>query len=73
MVTHRASYILHKGDIPVGKLVRHLCHVKLCVNPDHLALGTAKANARDEKDAGKLRVGEKSTIVPMSPSATFAR
>ena len=58
MVTHRASYILHNGDIPKGMLVRHLCHVKLCVNPEHLAVGSPKANSKDEADAGKLRVGE---------------
>lgn len=68
IVTHRASYILHKGNIPQGMLVRHLCHVKLCVNPDHLALGTPKTNSRDEADAGKLRVGEKHHRTRMTES-----
>ncbi len=49
---HRASYILFKGDIPQGMLVRHLCNNKLCVNPDHLELGTAADNSRDYKEAG---------------------
>lgn len=33
---HRASYVLHRGAIPPGAVLDHLCRVRRCVNPDHL-------------------------------------
>lgn len=58
MTVHRASWLLHRGPVADGLLIRHLCHNKLCFNPDHLELGTARDNAEDERKAGKLRTGE---------------
>lgn len=50
---HRYAYRLHKGEIPEGLMVRHLCGNKLCVNPDHLEPGTMADNAADG-----IRLGE---------------
>lgn len=44
---HRASWILHFGDIPKGMFVCHKCDNKRCSNPDHLFLATCKENNLD--------------------------
>lgn len=50
---HRASWILHNGDVPDGLQVCHRCDVRHCVNPDHLFLGTAQDNTDDMKAKGR--------------------
>ena len=52
----RVSYILYKGEIPDGLHVLHTCDNRLCVNPDHLFLGTNTDNVEDRK-AKNRRVG----------------
>ncbi|HKN46115.1 MAG TPA: HNH endonuclease signature motif containing protein [Propionibacteriaceae bacterium] len=41
---HRWAYRHHKGPIPTDKEVDHTCHVRRCVNPEHLRLVTKKQN-----------------------------
>lgn len=57
MGAHRASYMLHVGEIPDGMLVCHKCDVKCCVNPSHLFLGSAVDAPRGERNSrSKLSV-----------------
>lgn len=49
MYAHRASWIAFRGNIPEGMHVLHKCDTPLCVNPDHLEIGS---HAKNMKDAG---------------------
>ena len=43
----RTSWRLYKGEIPEGLFVLHDCDNSLCVNPEHLYLGTQAQNMDD--------------------------
>lgn len=44
---HQVAYERHKGEIPKGQLVRHICDKRNCINPKHLILGTVQDNSDD--------------------------
>jgi len=50
---HRIAWIVAYGPIPKGASVLHRCDIRLCCNPTHLFLGTAKTNAQDCKAKGR--------------------
>lgn len=43
---HRYSWELHRGTIPDGLVIDHLCRNTRCVNPDHLEPVTQQENVR---------------------------
>jgi hypothetical protein len=54
---HRAAWELHRGPIPNGLFVLHKCDTRMCVNPDHLFLGTQRDNIHDCMAKGRNKRG----------------
>lgn len=58
LLAHRLSYEVFNG--PVGDHhVLHRCDVRLCINPDHLFLGTHQENMDDKVRKSRQRKGER--------------
>lgn len=66
-LAHRASYDFHNGEIPDGLYVRHTCDVRVCINPDHLILGTHADNMRDSVERGRHLKGVKIPNSKLNP------
>lgn len=47
LLAHRLSYELFKKENPGEKEVCHMCDIPICINPEHLFLGTHSENMKD--------------------------
>jgi hypothetical protein len=62
---HRVAYELKHGPIAPGQIVRHRCHNRQCVNPEHLETGTHQDNMDDmtEGRQGRSKLTNKEVTI----------
>lgn len=65
---HRLAWILTYGADADGVL-RHKCDVPLCVNPQHLEIGTPADNSRDMTERRRQAWGERHGSAVLSATA----
>lgn len=46
-------YLKYKGVVPKDLCICHTCDNRLCINPDHLWVGTRADNNRDKMEKGR--------------------
>lgn len=68
---HRLSYALFTGPIQQGFVIRHKCDVRLCVNPDHLVIGTNDDNIRDMVSRNRTAFGTRIPSAKLNDELVF--
>lgn len=57
VMAHRVAYMIAKGEIPKGMVIRHTCNNGRCCNPNHLIYGTQAQNNADKVEAKRAPHG----------------
>jgi hypothetical protein len=72
---HRWMYEQHRGLLPEGLTLDHLCRVRLCCNPAHLEAVTLAENKRrgESLNAKNARKGECVNGHPFTEANTYRR
>lgn len=68
MLVHRVAWTIERGVIPNGLYVLHRCDNKICVNADHLFLGTHRDNIEDCFKKGRFCRGERHSHAKLKES-----
>lgn len=80
-LAHRCSWVFYRGEIPKlddyhGTCVLHKCDNKLCVNPEHLFLGSNLENIQDSmrknRRLRKLKLGDKEKIKALYATGNYS-
>jgi hypothetical protein len=58
-IAHRIAFEMYNAEIPEGLVAMHICDNRLCVNPNHIVLGTNRANMYDMKRKHRSPSGER--------------
>jgi len=68
-LAHRLSYNLAYGHFPNNQpVIRHICNLRCCVNPDHLIAGTQQDNCQDSVRSGTKVKGSQHPLAKLSES-----
>jgi hypothetical protein len=63
---HRASWLAFGNSLPPGLLIMHRCDTRVCVNPDHLRLGTYADNRADCVSKGRAPAPRPGIVPPLT-------
>jgi HNH endonuclease len=55
LLAHLVSFQLYVGDVPAGCQVHHRCHVRACVNPEHLEAKETAAHVAEHNQTRHTR------------------
>ena len=73
-LAHRISFELYKSVIPFNMCLDHLCHVRCCVNPDHLQIVGHKETVTQGGSGYRLKTQSQTHCKighPLSEAYTF--
>lgn len=70
-LAHRYAYALRHGKPPSNLYVCHKCDNRLCVNQDHLWLGTASDNSKDAFMKGRMKLRSPKEYPNWSPGKMY--